>query len=504
MRLRSLFLLSAVLVLVACSDDSVSSSTLLSGSAYQVDSSTATRLLKLRIPVPSSWVGYFPVGTGEAFALDSAPPGETGTSWKEQITLYSTQKWGQSQEYWLGYWILHVFLRDRDNMVSPLGLDEDPEALYTLSTTASDGSYDRFTHYYTPAIWSYYESYFEGEEAEYRLGLYFRPLETDSLVVGSVVEGGPADQAGIQRGDVIATIDGVSAMTEVDSISSSKATTHALLVHRAGSDSFSVQVKTAVVNFPPVWWDTLQGGVGYVRIESFESGSAFYTDSLFSEAMAFLRENAPVGDWILDLRQDGGGTISSARGTASQLLATGDSIVHVTERDLDETTLAGKLLDSVYLAQGSYTWAPPTGTIRFLQDGGTASASEILLSSLRENLGSGIETYGETSYGKGIGQYYIGSPLGGCYAVTMMRIDPLHASRYHGAGIAPDVAVASDSALLRAWQDIVGASTVAARAARIGSGASARLASAARLDRLNREQFVRAVPPLVPGRFPIR
>jgi C-terminal processing protease CtpA/Prc len=70
----------------------------------------------------------------------------------------------------------------------------------------------------------------------------------------------------------------------------------------------------------------------------------------------------------------------------------------------------------------------------------------------RENLGVSIQTFGETSYGKGIGQIYVETPLGGYMAITVLHPDPMRAPSYHGFGIAPDTYFANGgSAIDKAW-----------------------------------------------------
>jgi len=251
-----------------------------------------------------------------------------------------------------------------------------------------------------------------------------------------------------------------------------------------------------------VFADTMPGGVGYIAITQFVSEAGSTTDGLFAKAldeMQSLRRDKSA--WILDLRDNGGGTIVSSQGVAGSLLGPSVNLVRVHLRDVARSSdaLYGLTTDTIYTSPASAQKNRPSGRMFFLQNGGTASASELLLSSLRENLSSTeIVTYGTLSYGKGIGQIYVSSQLGGYFAVTCMHIDPLRAARYHHVGISPDVTTPADSILVRALADIV----KPAAGAR-GIASSFALAGVSRADRWNLlERQGGDLRPLIDPKFP--
>src|SRR5690606_34635775 len=70
-----------------------------------------------------------------------------------------------------------------------------------------------------------------------------------------------------------------------------------------------------------------------------------------------------------------------------------------------------------------------------LADEGTASASEIFIAALRENLGAPL--VGSRTYGKGVGQASINTPGGGIAIVTYGTARTASGADYNGVGLAP-------------------------------------------------------------------
>jgi len=435
--------------------------------AYSVETGPGGGTLRLRIPLP-------PPEASESypeFASEETPPGFPAGNWKEQLELVSVPIWSASQEYWYGWFWLHLFAIDRAHLPDPRNWrDQGLESLYVAATRDANGAYDRFTRYFPPELGDRVSNVLSGTEDSYHFGFFVRMAPSDTVVIGSVVAGGPAAIAGLRRDDRLLDIDGLPLDSALARIDPSRPTRHNLHVFRPReAKELSLAATTGQVTYPSVWVDTMPGGVGYIRIEQFVSESGNATDALFADAVRQMDSlRTWSGDWILDLRRNGGGTIASAQGVAGTLLGASMPLVRVRERDVDPATLRGFSAESILKSPAGSHLARPAGRIVFLQDSLTASASEILLSSLQETLPTGgMITYGTRSYGKGIGQIYVGTPLGGYYAVTAMHIDPLTRPSYHHLGIAPDVAVPVDSILVRALADILRPSVAAREFARL-------------------------------------
>jgi len=443
-------------------------------SAYRVEASGSGGELLLRIPQPPG------DGSQHEFAsreTPEAPPGYPAGAWREQLTLLASSSWSQSREYWWGWFLLHLFAIERDRLPDPRPLRKaGTESLFVAATLDGAGGHDRFTRYYTPEIGDRVSQALSGTSTVYRFGFFLRAAPSDTPVVGSVVAGGPAGVGGLRRDDRVLDVDGVSLQTALNTLDQTRSTTHMVHVLRPSEGhSLTLSIATSPVQYPSVWVDTLPGGVGYISITQFLAEEDNSTSLQFRAALAEmdgLRRDRTA--WILDLRDNGGGAIIASQGVAGSLLGPSVPLVRVQERQVkaDDFGLSAFTRDTLLASPATAVNALPAGKLYFLHDGGTASASEIVLSALREKLPSGrLVTYGTRTYGKGIGQIYIDTPMGGFYAITCMHIDPLTAPRYHGIGIDPDVPTTSDGSLERALADIsanatAGRSPVGARSVR--------------------------------------
>lgn len=429
-------------------------------SAYRLETSNTGGDLFLRIPLPSDMASQ----TQEmpSRITPEAPPGYPEGIWREHLTLLTGVYWGASQEYWWGWYLLHLLAIERDRLPDPRPLrSAGIESLFVAATRDGSGGHDRFTRYYEPEIGQRVSQALSGASEDYRFGFFLRAGGSDTPTVGSVVSGSPADRAGLRRDDRILDVDGLPLEQALASLDQTRSTNHLLTLFRP-SDSRILEftLQTAPVQYPSVWVDTLPGGIGYVSITQFLAEEDNSTDDEFAAAlseMEGLRRDRSA--WILDLRGNGGGAIIASQGVAGSLLGPSVPLVRVQERRVDDRLMFGYTHDTLLESPASARSALPEGKLYFLHDDGTASASELVLSALREKLPAGrMVSYGIRTYGKGIGQLYLQSPLGGFYAITCMHIDPLLAPRYHGVGIAPDVTTSENTILERALADIAAGS----------------------------------------------
>ncbi len=164
----------------------------------------------------------------------------------------------------------------------------------------------------------------------------------------------------------------------------------------------------------------------------FTEDSAYLQITNFTlQSASFVEENAEeiaeYGTLILDLRSNPGGYVSNAQSIADMFLEKGDVIYTESASFgfLSKTTKASS--DPIF----------DFDKIIILQDGNTASASEILIGALRDNLDN-VVILGETSYGKGIGQYTVPLKNGFYYIATMFTWETPNGDTIHGTGIEAD------------------------------------------------------------------
>ena len=483
-----------------CQFRPVSASLAESQPAYSVRSTASGIRLDTRIPVaPSDLLAGISTYSGPEYTPAENPPGEATGNWVRQNTWFYPQNWGSHEEFWYGWMLLDLFSVDRARHVSPPGLEsQGVQALFRAFQN------DRFTAYYPPDKAAALGDALNGTGVDSVFGIFFRAWPRDTLVAAQVEPGSAAWNAGMRADDRLLRFDGhwaASALTYLSDTAGHRAVEIEFL-DPSTSLSKTVRIHRTPLVMKSLYCDTLPGAVGYMDIGQFVSTSGLATDSLFQTAASWLELHSK-GRWILDLRGNGGGTIETARRIASALLARKTDLMRIQERSYDPRTLESKEVLDTLRTDDSIPQKLSNRSVYLLQDRNTASSSEILISSLRENLGAAIETFGDTSYGKGIGQIYVSTPLDGFMAVTCLHLDPMRAPRYHHIGIPPDHYIASsDSTIDRVWK--LARPNAAARAA----GSIAERTPNTSVLEWNRKEMARRVPaPLLPSRpgrpFPV-
>ncbi len=222
------------------------------------------------------------------------------------------------------------------------------------------------------------------------------------LTVSSPLEGTPAHQAGIQPGDVIATVDGRS--TEgwsldraVREITGPEGTEVVLEIERAGvDDPIEVPIERAPIAIQSVMgWQRKEGGgwdyyidpelkIGYIRLTTFNPDTR---DDLI-EALERMEEDKGLNGLVLDLRGNPGGLLSAATEVADLFVNEGVLVSTVGPREMRNET---------HYARADRT--RPYFPMTVLIDTGSASASEIVAGALQDH--HRAQVVGSRSWGKG-------------------------------------------------------------------------------------------------------
>ena len=279
-----------------------------------------------------------------------------------------------------------------------------------------------------------------------------------TLVVSSVIQGAPADRAGVLAGDRIVTIDGLTLVGSVDDavarIRGPKGTTVVLGIDRGGSSSpISISIVRAVIVQKEVETRSLAGGtVGYIRLVGFSDNSA-------RDFAAAVKADVATGETrlVVDLRGNLGGYITAAQAVASQFL---DSGVIFYEQGTDGVQVATDATPG-----GAAT--DPRIKVVVLIDGNTASASEIVAGALQAR--GRAQLIGSQSYGKGTIQAFqqLSDDSGG-FRLTIAKWLTPNKVWIHHVGLTPDIPVTvpasnpagTDPVLDRALQVLAAATSV--------------------------------------------
>lgn len=258
-------------------------------------------------------------------------------------------------------------------------------------------------------------------------------MTTGIITISRVFEGSPAEEAGLLPGDVIYMIGDTEVTGEdlnkvVSLIKGEEFTTTTVTVAREGEkDYLEVEVERRTIEVPTVESEMLDGNIGYIAITSFDD----VTTEQFLTALDTL-ESQGMEKLIVDLRNNGGGLVSSVCAILDRLLPEG--LIVYTEDKYGNR-------EEEYSDAENYFDKP----LAVLVNGNSASASEIFAGAIKDY---GIGTLvGTTTYGKGIVQKIYPLSDGTAVKLTVSKYYTPNGNNIHGIGIEPDVVVELDESL---------------------------------------------------------
>ena len=244
-----------------------------------------------------------------------------------------------------------------------------------------------------------------------------------------MIEGAPAEGAGLRPDDVIYQVDGVDTygmtLNEVVSIVRGEEGSTVTLNIIRGNENFDVDVVRAKVTSETAKGEMLEDDIGYIQISEF----ADVTVDQFTEAYAVLKGKGAKA-LILDMRGNPGGLLSAAVDICRQILPEG-LIVYTEDKQ-------GKREE--YTCDGTRRIEIP---MVVLVNGGSASAAEIVTGAIKDH---GVGTVmGTTTYGKGIVQKIYSLSDGSAIKLTVSAYYTPNGTNIHETGIEPDVEVLFDA-----------------------------------------------------------
>lgn len=288
---------------------------------------------------------------------------------------------------------------------------------------------DKYAAYYTK---DEYKDISEKTKGEFcGIGAYISQGKNDNyLKVAGVVKGGPAEKAGIKKGDIIVEVDGENIKGKdssyaVSKMKGKKGTNVSISVMRKGNKKpITFNIKREVIHDNTVSYKMLDNNIGYISVSAFET----VTKKQFKSAVDCLEKKNEKG-LIIDLRDNGGGLLDTALDMLDQILP--KKLVVYTK---DKNGVA----EEYYTKDDKEIKIP----IVILVNGNSASASEVFCGALRDY--GKAKLLGTKTFGKGIVQSSFAFRDGTGLKFTTSKYYTPKGINIHGTGFEPDIKVKSN------------------------------------------------------------
>lgn len=254
------------------------------------------------------------------------------------------------------------------------------------------------------------KSFMEATDGAYAgIGAIISQKKNGGVIVNELMQGEPADQAGLKPGDWFQTIDGksfVSATTpEVSEALRGKegSDIEVVVLRKSASSPLTFRFKRRAISVSPIAYSgRLEGDIGILSLSSFTRDSG----KELKKALQAMQEASPLKGLILDLRGNGGGVLQSAVEMLSLFVPKGTVVVSVKGRsqrsDASYRTTSEPLFPDIPLV--------------VLINEELASASEIMAGALQD-LDRAV-VMGHKSFGKGLVQSTVPLPEGALLKLT--------------------------------------------------------------------------------------
>ncbi len=257
-------------------------------------------------------------------------------------------------------------------------------------------------------------------------GIGVRIIEAyGDIVVFEVFAGSPAEHSGLTPGDRIVEAAGFELTNQgvnraVELLRGPAGTSVNILLNRPGSDEpINLAVGRDEINISTVSSEMLADGLGYIKIDSFDSNT-------FNEFSGQFRQMEMAGlskGLILDLRNNPGGLVDQAVEVAKMLVPEGE-IVRLVGRD--------GVVQNIYYSSAAEK--PYKMVVLINED--SASSAELLAGALQDR-GAAL-LVGQTTYGKASVQQLARLSGGNAILLTMARYFTPSGHDIHEHGINPD------------------------------------------------------------------
>jgi carboxyl-terminal processing protease len=302
--------------------------------------------------------------------------------------------------------------------------DLDERLLNQALTGITTNEEDKHTYYMTSEE---VKSFIQGINRNF-VGIGVQFISTNGInMIQRVFKGSPAENAGVQAGDIIHSVDGtvvdnMSSTNIADLVKGEEGTTVHIEFIRDGE---TIPIDIVRGQISATVYGEVKDGIGYIEILQFGESTA-------SEVKLYLEDFIEQGikDLIIDLRDDGGGYLTALQSVGGLFLGK-DKIALIEEDSSGKQETLKFDQDQIWNSDGE---------IVLLVNGNTASAAEAFTLAMKEQR-SNVTIVGTTTYGKGTVQVTEQFKDGSAIKYTTSKWLSSSETWVNGVGIEPDTTV---------------------------------------------------------------
>jgi carboxyl-terminal processing protease len=263
------------------------------------------------------------------------------------------------------------------------------------------------------------------------LGVQIQNNADGNIVIVNLFEDSPAVASGLKVGDVLVGLDGQDMHGKVASsfsnyvLNATKKDFTITYLRDGKETTISIAKKTIIIK--SVFGRIIQKNnkkVGYIKVDIFSAT----TYNQFKNVLEEL-ESQNINSLIIDLRDNSGGHLSVVEDMASLFLKSKHIVYQTEDKDGIEKIYSSGEEDKTY-------------PIIFLGNSATASASELMIGALKDNLNAKL--VGNRTFGKGTVQQLQDLPSGASFKITIKRWLTPNGTWIHNLGFTPDFEVTLD------------------------------------------------------------
>lgn len=290
-----------------------------------------------------------------------------------------------------------------------------------------NGLGDEYSEYMTAKEWEEYQADSLGNYVG--IGIYMSTDKNGNVVVVSPIKDTPAEEAGLESGDIIVYVNDESVIgiptDEVSSKIKGEEGTKVKITVLREEEYLDFEIERKAIKVYHVETEMLENNVGYMALLTFDEGCAQEVKSAYEDL-----KSQGAKKIILDLRNNTGGLVNECLQIADMMLPK-DAIELITIDAKGNEEISTSKSDPIIDCE-----------MVVLINEYSASASEILVAALKEN--DVAEVVGTTSYGKGVIQSVIPLQDGSVLKLTVSEYFTPKKNKINKVGVKPDYEVELD------------------------------------------------------------